>query len=354
MSEWNQVRGDLRAAAEAAPVGAELPGLSRYPLAARVVGRLFARVVFGSARPLTDRQRRYNEALLRAAGAVADAAEHLEAAGAAAAAKVAELEARLAAADAAVTELRHGIKWLTDEAWRVRRFSEPFYTRPDTMDAEIRDEVVWGREYRLPDRFAATDVMIDIGTHIGSFSFACLVRGAGAAAAFEVDPRNHALAATNLARFGHRSELYHKAVWRSDGRHSDLRFNASQNPLNTGGGGVHDLRGGVPVPWVALDDVITGLTARRGVGRVRMIKIDCEGSEFPILFTATKLHLVDEICGEYHEIPDHHTIPEHYRVDGWDRFNRHTLTELLTRNGFAVERVDGGNTLGLFFAKRRK
>jgi len=34
--------------------------------------------------------------------------------------------------------------------------------------------------------------------------------------------------------------------------------------------------------------------------RVRLLKIDCEGSEFPILYTSKMLEYVDEIVGELH------------------------------------------------------
>ena len=50
------------------------------------------------------------------------------------------------------------------------------------------------------------------------------------------------------------------------------------------------------MPAVALDDVLTEL------GPVRLMKIDVEGAEYPILLTARGLELVQEIVGEYHEL----------------------------------------------------
>src|SRR5487761_1969099 len=53
----------------------------------------------------------------------------------------------------------------------------PFQFRPGTCDEEIFRAVVKGNEYQLPESFATTDIILDVGTHIGSFSYACVLRG---------------------------------------------------------------------------------------------------------------------------------------------------------------------------------
>ena len=56
------------------------------------------------------------------------------------------------------------------------------------------------------------------------------------------------------------------------------------------------LRGSdVRVPVVAFDEVM-----ERVEEPVSLVKLDCEGSEWPILLTSQMLHLVDSLCGEYH------------------------------------------------------
>jgi hypothetical protein len=40
--------------------------------------------------------------------------------------------------------------------------------------------------------------------------------------------------------------------------------------------------------------------AADGGGRVRLIKLDCEGSEWPLLEGCREWGLVDEVVGEYH------------------------------------------------------
>ena len=57
------------------------------------------------------------------------------------------------------------------------------------------DEMIWmcvarDNEYLLPSRFQADDVIIDIGAHIGSFTYAVLDRGAGLVIAVEANRDN--------------------------------------------------------------------------------------------------------------------------------------------------------------------
>ncbi|MDQ2731571.1 MAG: FkbM family methyltransferase, partial [Armatimonadota bacterium] len=109
------------------------------------------------------------------------------------------------------------------------------------------------------------------------------------------------------------------------------------------------------VKSVSLDTILTF------TGPVRLLKMDCEGSEFPILLTATKLHLVEEICGEFHEMGglfDGNSIPDAARVEGYPAYGIGELFLFLNAAGFRViyERSalpDGRPcNLGHFWAKR--
>lgn len=93
----------------------------------------------------------------------------------------------------------------------------------------------------------------------------------------------------------------------------------------------------------------------RGEGRVRLIKFDCEGSEWPILFTSKTLHLVEELCGEFHEIGgvrDRRRSP--YSFGGHNTFTAAQLAPLLEGAGFHVEfyHYSSRSRLGMFFASR--
>jgi FkbM family methyltransferase len=176
----------------------------------------------------------------------------------------------------------------------------------------IFDGVVALDEYRLPERFEPDDVVVDVGAHIGSFAYAVVLRGGQHVWSIEPDRTNCAFAAEHLRPYvaqGH-VRLLHAAVWRSDPNDDELRFDGyhafpqsypgMEGIVNTGGGSV--MWGfGEPVAKIAFDDLVD-LATNRGERRVRLLKLDCEGAEWPIVLTSRRLHLIDEIVGEYHEL----------------------------------------------------
>ena len=159
--------------------------------------------------------------------------------------------------------------------------------------------VYFNNEYNLPPRFDVTDLIIDVGTHIGSFAFAALVRGAGKVICAEAHPDNIERARRHLADYitVGKVDLCHGAVWRSDVHQlvtvSDFPVHDSQL-VNTGGATTYlaDLPPYLEI--IPLDDLISN-------AHIRLLKLDCEGAEFPILLTSHRLRQVQEIVGEYHE-----------------------------------------------------
>lgn len=230
-----------------------------------------------------------------------------------------------------------------------------FEFRDGTTDESIFLSITEYNEYELPDRLPADSVIVDIGTHIGSFCHAVLSRGAERVYGFEADPENFARAERNLARQDDRLVLKHAAVWRSDVEASHLTLCDCPEPANTGWREVFGNSTGVKVPAVPFDDVIRDVTDW-GRKRVRILKIDCEGSEFPILLTSRVLHLVDSIVGEFHEFNTVNfsaPIPEAARVGNHQRYSMAELTPVLERWGFQVRTKPYPNTrLGLFWGDR--
>lgn len=249
--------------------------------------------------------------------------------------------------------------------------------RPGTLDRMIFNGVVAHNEYGLPPCFSPADVVIDVGAHIGSFAWAVAQRGAERICSVEPDAANCALAARHLAPYLRRGQvrLLQRAVWRSDPNDDELRFDGyhpfprsfagMEGILNTGNGSV--VWGvGEPVGKVALDDLIDTLTDG-GRCRVRLLKLDCEGAEWPILLTSRRLHAIDEIVGEFHEVGGPYLEigedrPPAAPVFHSDRVAGFTVDELercLRREGFSVShrrhrRPDGAlEGLGLFFATRK-
>ena len=206
--------------------------------------------------------------------------------------------------------------------------------------------------------------------------YAVVLRGGQHVWSIEPDRTNCALAAEHLRPYVDQGyvRLIHAAVWRSDPNDDELRFDGYHalpqsypgmaGVVNTGGGSV--VWGlGERVTKIAFDDVVD-LATNRGERRVRLLKLDCEGAEWPIVLTSQRLHLIDEIVGEFHELggplleigenrPSNPYVFRSARVAG---FTIEELARFLRDAGFGVTysrhvRPDGAlEGLGLFFATR--
>jgi FkbM family methyltransferase len=226
--------------------------------------------------------------------------------------------------------------------------------RPLTFDAGIAEGVIVANEYALPEQFDSEDVVIDIGAHIGSFSYAALMRGAGKVYCYEAHPNNHAIATRNLAKYADKTVCRNMAVWRSD-QPAQTLFNdhlVGLHQPNTGGISVLWNDEGVPVRTISLDEVLQEASDHLQT-TVRLLKLDCEGSEYPILYTATNLNVVDEICGEYHQLKPE-DVPDRALVGtSRDQYNQYGLKTFLEERGFSVELEPHSATVGIFHARRR-
>lgn len=250
--------------------------------------------------------------------------------------------------------------------------------RPSTLDRLIFNGVVVHNEYCLPDSFQPADIVIDIGAHIGSFAYAAVSRGCRNVFAIEPDATNIEIAAQHLREYIEPGQvkLVRGAVWRSDENDDELFFDGyhpfpssysgMEGILNTGNGSV--IWGqGEPITKIAFDQIVDEVTGK-GARRVRFVKVDCEGGEWPILFTSQRLHLIDEICGEFHELggqfleisEDHPTTKPIFNFGNDARFTVERLVSYLEDAGFAVRykrhRRPSGELegLGLFFASRKE
>jgi len=247
--------------------------------------------------------------------------------------------------------------------------------RDGTLDQAIFNGVVVFNEYRLPDHFEAGDIIIDVGAHIGSFAHAALSRGCENVYAIEPDSQNFEIASQHLRSYIEKGlvKLVNAAAWRSDENNDELRFDGyhpfpnsylgMKGIINTGNGSVI-WPDGKPVAKVAFDDIVD-LVTNEGEKHVRLIKLDCEGSEWPILFTSQRLNLIDEICGEFHELGGpFFEIGENrggkspiFSEDKEVKYTIDVLVNYLNAAGFEVRysrhRRPTGEPegLGLFFAK---
>lgn len=169
-------------------------------------------------------------------------------------------------------------KWSGPEEMKPRVYRTQ--SEKDTWHAVVVDN-----EYKLGP-LKPTDVVLDIGAHIGSFSWLAHHNGSREVHAFEVDPWHLEAARFNLNQIEDGVTLYHAAVVRSDSPPSTVKYDGTWNVFSPQG---------IDVNATSLDEIITKC------GPVRFLKTDSEGSEWPILYTCTKLDQVQEIAGEYHE-----------------------------------------------------
>lgn len=213
------------------------------------------------------------------------------------------------------------------------------YLRDNTQDAHVLSEVYCENEYRLPDSFDRDDVIIDVGAHIGCFALACLHRGAGKVVCYEPESSNFELLYENLKPYQGRVEAHRMAVWKS-GVQEAVRLVLSKPNYTAMHRATSAKAVGVEVPSRALDVIL------RGYSRVRLLKLDCEYSEYPILRTSKELHRVQEIVGEAHLGA---SSENGVRLDG------DTIAELLRGQGFktlVVPHNRAPEALSWFFAKR--
>ncbi len=208
-------------------------------------------------------------------------------------------------------------------------------------------------EYRLPKRMDGY-VVIDVGAHIGAFSYACIERGAQKVYAFEPNLSSFSLLTENLSRYveSNRAYIERAAVWRSDEPMIDIlylsRMTEIDERINSGSPSVIKGEPAERVPAISLDSILDWIQSRDNPKKV-LLKLDCEGSEWPILFTSSLLEaVVDEIVGEYHafELP--------FELHGKTKYDIGDLISFLDKKGYSVDAFvhEGQNVLGMFFAKR--
>lgn len=240
--------------------------------------------------------------------------------------------------------------------------------RSNTIDRMIFHMIYYGNEYRLPESFNSDDIILDVGAHAGYFAHRVLEKGAGKVVGVEADNENYKLACQNLSTYMDtgRAELILAAAWRSD-KNDDVLYHSgytrfpNHDLLNTGGGDVLWNDQGESLPKVAFDDLLLTLT-NHGEQNIRLLKLDCEGAEWPILLTSEHLHLIDEICGEYHEIGgEYDDLEAPFHWQGHQCFTEELLLQLLAMKGFSVSTkrhchpVTGAKQrLGMFFAKNSR
>jgi FkbM family methyltransferase len=226
----------------------------------------------------------------------------------------------------------------------------------------ILNQIALADEYRISgQRFRKDDVIVDVGAHVGVFTYLCHEKGSRAIYAFEPCARNFARLRDHVGKLAgvHCAQV---AVWRSDSGGDGVLLLSQMGGENTGGNSVlaggraiefHQqqmLPGAAPesVQAIPLDRILERFD------RVKLLKLDCEGSEFPILLTSSRLDRVDRIVGELHECGEDVTarLSPESRVAGYDEYRAGHLVRRLESLGFRVLVYAGSENMSLFDARR--
>jgi FkbM family methyltransferase len=245
---------------------------------------------------------------------------------------------------------------------QYERCRESFRLDPFEVD-NILNPVALGDEYRISgQRFRKRDVIVDIGAHVGVFTYLCHAKGSRAIYAYEPSSRNFLRLREHVGALPgvHCAQA---AVWRSDtGCAASLHLSPADCE-NTGANSVlargqaidfstQRLHAGAaeaePVPAIPLDAILERFD------RVKLLKLDCEGSEFPILLTSSRLDRVERIVGELHECGAEviaRLAPES-RVSGYDEYRLDDLVRRLESLGFRIHLRQTSQNLWLFDARR--
>jgi len=216
-----------------------------------------------------------------------------------------------------------------DDSLRCIAPERMFAIEADRISRETWLDVFTRNEYLLAPTIPSDAIVVDVGANSGAFSYSCLRRGAGRVVAFEPGLVAELLA-KNCEKFGSRFEWRTVAVWSEAGSialapsHRERHSGSLSAVLRSTGASIQ-------ATAVPLDEVLQEL------GKVHILKLDCEGSEYPILEACSELHRVEHILGEYHY------------VNGTWCLNH--LKEVLSSKGFTVYRVIEHGDHGNFWAK---
>jgi len=208
------------------------------------------------------------------------------------------------------------------------------------FEADVLREVVLENVYRLPETFAADEVILDLGAHIGIFALECWRRGARQIHCAEPDPENYSLLKDNLRET--EAICYPFAIWRfmkgGSGFLSIPSYSECwQNPAGVSMAALPEDNDTHRCQVVSLDSLI----AKK---HVRFLKLDVEGAEYPILLTSQRLGQVREIALEYHTMP--------LRVEAECEADPIKLATHLTTLGFVVTWANPEEPQGMMYAKR--
>jgi FkbM family methyltransferase len=170
------------------------------------------------------------------------------------------------------------------------------------------------------------DVFVDIGANEGYFSILSsrIVGSSGRVLAVEPQSRLQPVLKTNFAENQSTVELVPMALWDSVGQ---AALNLASD-INTGSTSLLASKGRFKKQELVRTTTLDALLAHHGISKVRLLKIDAEGAEFPILrgagelFTQRRVEVLSLDFHPYHVAKD---VP--HQMDRWLRDRGYELSQ---------------------------
>jgi FkbM family methyltransferase len=198
---------------------------------------------------------------------------------------------------------------------------------------------------RFYERFGAQIgvgwTIVDIGGGIGDFTtFAAKAHASNTVYAFEPTPQSYGLLQENLKR--NRALNAHgfaQAIWSEEGTlYIDTTVGEPGQFISHTEGSSSSATASIAVPSISLAQAFQ----RLGINRCDLLKMDCEGAEYAILFNSAPevLEKVQRIVMEYH--------------DNVTQYSHADLESFLIERGFTVHSTPNfvHKTLGYLYASR--
>ena len=195
-----------------------------------------------------------------------------------------------------------------------------YQSQPTTVNPQSYDLKELIREYD----FENDDVIIDIGAKKGNFAEVCLERGSKSVFCYEPTPGLFEEIRLNTKISDH-VLMSEKAVWSKTGLVISYLVNETNQEQST----AFTKNGNYRVETVSLDDVISEHE------QIRLLKIDANGAEYPILMNCTQMHKIHEIIVKIHDINEDTSLelPLSYNKD----CDTNQLIKQLSDFGFKIE-----------------
>jgi FkbM family methyltransferase len=212
--------------------------------------------------------------------------------------------------------------------------------RDISNDENVFNNVFKINEYNLPE-LSKDSVIVDIGAHIGSFSLKAFEMGSRNIYSFEANTHNSVICKYNCEPYN--IKVFNKAV-RGDERISSvcsrLAKSDSEKSINYGGLAINFGEG---IEVITLKDILEIVG-----GHIDILKLDCEGSEYPIIFESNKdvFNNIKNIVGEFHP----RTLPVNF-CEGFVN-NPNNLEEYLKQQNYETKFIATKGGFGHFFCEK--